>query len=288
MSNKEVDDLKTQVKEKSTLINELRAQLAAAELKLAQKDSEQKTVHLKTAIPAPLPASAPASYTPRYIQDAHPYPWPYNGLIHKDNTCFLVIDMQNDFCAPGGYVDHMGYDLKAMRAPIEPINRVLKVARAKGYMVAHTREGHMPDLSDLPANKRWRSKQAKGEIGSDGTLGRILVRGSKGQDTIPECYPLPNEVVIDKPGKGSFIGTNLELILRTKHIQNLVIAGVTTDVCCHTTMRDANDMGFECLLLSDCTAATDFGDHLFALKMVTMQGGVFGCHATADQFISVL
>jgi len=287
MSTKEIEELKLQVREKTALAAELKANLAAAELKLAQKEHENKS-HFKAAVAAPSTGLVPATFTPRFIVDANPYAWPYNGLLHKDNTCILVIDMQNDFCAPGGYVDHMGYDLKAMRAPIEPISRLLKASRAKGYFIVHTREGHMPDLSDLPANKRWRSKQAKGEIGSEGTLGRILVRGSKGQDTIPELYPVAGEPVIDKPGKGSFVGTNLDLILRTHGIQNLVLCGVTTDVCVHTTMRDANDMGFECLLLSDCTAATDAGDHLFALKMITMQGGVFGCHSTADQLIAVL
>jgi len=288
MANKETEDLKQLVKEKTAMIAELRAQVATLELKAAEKAQEHKSAHFKSAVPHPVPATPHDASTPRHIAEAKPYAWPYNGLIHKDNTAIIVIDMQNDFCAPGGYVDHMGYDLKAMRAPIEPIQHVLKAAREKGYFIIHTREGHMPNLSDLPANKRWRSKQAKGEIGSEGTLGRILIRGSKGQDTIPECYPLPDETVIDKPGKGSFVGTNLELILRTKGIQNLVLAGVTTDVCVHTTMRDANDMGFECLLLSDCTAATDPGDHLFALKMITMQGGVFGCHTTSDRFIAVL
>jgi nicotinamidase-related amidase len=283
----EIDALKKELAEKTLVINELRQQLAQLELKHAEKEQEHKSAHFKEAVPHPVSA-APANGTGRHIPDAKPYAWPYNGAWNKDNTAIIVIDMQNDFCAPGGYVDHMKYDLKAMRAPIEPIQRVLKAAREKGYYIIHTREGHMPDLSDCPANKRWRSKQAKGEIGSDGALGRILVRGSKGQDTIPECYPLPHETVIDKPGKGSFIGTNLELILRTRHIQNVVLCGVTTDVCVHTTMRDANDMGFECLLLSDCCAATDVADHIFALKMITMQGGVFGCHCTSHQFVNNL
>ena len=217
-----------------------------------------------------------------------PYPWPFDGDLTPKNTALIIIDMQTDFCGKGGYVDAMGYDLSLTRSGLEPTARVLDAVRPLGMLVVHTREGHRADLSDCPPNKLWRSKRIGAGIGDEGPCGRILVRGEPGWEIVPEVAPVDGELVVDKPGKGAFYATDLDLLLRTRGVTHLILTGITTDVCVHTTMRDANDRGYECLLLSDCTGATDVGNYQAALQMVLMQGGVFGAVAPSAALLDAL
>jgi nicotinamidase-related amidase len=219
-------------------------------------------------VPTPTP---PPAYRPGWV-DATPGPFP----LPTGALALVVIDMQRDFLLPGGFGESLGNDVSLLQRVVPPLSRLLAAARAAGILVVHTREGHQPDLSDCPPAKLLRGSPSK-RIGDPGPYGRILIRGEYGHDILDEVAPAPGEVVIDKPGKGAFYATNLDLVLRTNGITHIVLTGITTDVCVHTTMREANDRGYECLILSDCTGATDPANHAAALHMVTMQGGVFGC-----------
>jgi nicotinamidase-related amidase len=191
-------------------------------------------------------------------------------------TALLVIDMQRDFCAPGGYADLAGLDVSLLRAPIPVLQRLLAAARELGLLVIHTREGHRADLSDLTECKRMRAANAGAAIGTQGPLGRLLVRGEYGHDLIDELQPLTGEPVVDKPGYSAFASTDLDLLLRNRGIKALVVTGVTTEVCVSSTLRDAVERGYACTLVSDACASPYPELHAAALAMVEVEGGVFG------------
>jgi nicotinamidase-related amidase len=199
----------------------------------------------------------------------------------------LIIDMQRDFVEKGGFGEMLGNDVSLVRRAIEPTRRVLEVARRLGYTVIHTREGHRPDLSDAPITKLRRGKLTTG-IGDVGPMGRVLVRGEYGHDIIPELYPLEGEPVIDKPGKGSFCETDLHLVLQNRGIRTLVVCGVTTEVCVHTTVREANDRGYECVVLEDCTGSYFPEFQRVAIEMIKAQGGIFGWVSDSERAIRAL
>jgi biuret amidohydrolase len=222
------------------------------------------------------------------VVDAEPFAWPYSGAIDRARTALLCIDWQTDLCDPGGYIASMGYDVGLLRAGLVPTQRVLAAARQAGWKVIHTREGHRPDLSDCPENKLWRSRRIGVGIGGGGPYGRILVRGEPGWEIVPEVAPIAGEIIVDKPSNGAFYATDLDLLLHRASITHLVFTGIATDVGVHATLREANDRGFECLLLSDCTGATDYGNYEASLKMVTMQGGLLGAVAPSTALLAAL
>lgn len=219
---------------------------------------------------------------------ARPYTWPFDGAFSPADTALIIIDMQVDFCSLDGWCAQCQGDPMPMAAVIAPTARLLAAMRAAGFPVIHTREGHRADMSDLAANKRWRSARGGAEIGTVGPCGRMLTRGAPGWEIVPELAPLAGEPVVDKPGKGSFYATDLEHILRTRGIRNLIFTGVTTDCCVHTTMRDANDRGFECMLVEDCCAATLPQNHASILAFTQMGHGLFGTVARSVDLIGTI
>jgi biuret amidohydrolase len=215
--------------------------------------------------------------------DAEPYAYEFDLA----QTALLIIDMQRDFLEPGGFGEMLGNDVSRLRRAIEPNRRILAAWRAAGLKVIHTREGHRADLSDLSPAKKLRGR-SKTSIGDVGPMGRILVRGEPGHDIIPELYPLPAEPVIDKPGKGAFFGTDLHTILRDNDIQKLVVTGVTTEVCVNTTVREANDRGYDCLVLEDCVGSYFPEFQEMGLKMIKAQGGIFGWVSDSARILAAL
>lgn len=215
-----------------------------------------------------------------------PYDFPIGGEFDPQRTALMIIDMQRDFCDQEGYMVTRGDDVSAARAIIPRIQEVRAAARKRGIKVIYTREGHRPDLSDLPSSKRLKTALAGAEIGSEGPLGRLLVRGEPGWDFIPELMPEREEVVIDKPGTGAFHGTDLQHVLTTSGIENLILTGVTTGVCVTTTAREANDRGFNVLVISDCCAEPLQSNHDMALQLLTIEGGYLATVAHAGAFFT--
>ena len=212
---------------------------------------------------------------------------PYEFAFAPATTALVIIDMQRDFLEPGGFGESLGNDVSLLRRTILPIRRLLDRARTAGLAVIHTREGHRPDLADLPPAKRARGRPSLA-IGDCGAMGRLLVRGEPGHDIIPELCPLPGEPVIDKPGKGAFYATDLEPMLRHRGIKQMIVCGVTTEVCVNTTVREANDRGFDCLVLEDCVGSYFPEFQEMGLRMIKAQGGIFGWVGQSPSVIAAL
>ena len=220
---------------------------------------------------------------PHKVMKAEPYELEFDPAA----TALVIIDMQRDFVMPGGFGEALGNDVALLWSTVDPIRRMLEAARRLGMLIVHTREGHRPDLSDCPPSKLTRGRGAR-RIGDPGPMGRILVRGEPGHEIVPELAPKAGEVVIDKPGKGAFFATDLELILRDRSIKTLIVCGVTTEVCVNTTVREANDRGFECVVLSDCVGSYFHEFHVAALAMVKAQGAIFGWVSDSKRALSAL
>jgi nicotinamidase-related amidase len=215
--------------------------------------------------------------------DALPYPFTFEPA----RAALIIIDMQRDFLEPGGFGAALGNDVELLRRAVAPTQQLLAAARAAGMLVVHTREGHRPDLADLPPAKAARGRFPIG-IGHPGPMGRILVRGEIGHDIIAELAPLAGEPVVDKPGKGAFYATDLDAILKIRGIAQLIVCGVTTEVCVNTTVREANDRGYDCLALRDCTASYFPEFHELGLRMIAAQGGIFGWVGESAAVIAAL
>jgi biuret amidohydrolase len=214
---------------------------------------------------------------------AQPYPF----TLSPGQCALLLIDMQRDFLEPGGFGSLLGNDVQLLRRTIAPTVLLLQAARAAQMLIVHTREGHRPDLADLPPAKKSRGHLKIG-IGDPGPMGRILIRGEAGHDIIPELYPEAGEPVIDKPGKGAFYATDLEAILRNRGIRQLLVCGVTAEVCVSTTVREANDRGYDCMIIEDCTGSYFPEFHRSALAMTVAQGGIFGWVGRSGDVIAAL
>ena len=212
---------------------------------------------------------------------ADPAPVP----IDLDRTAIVIIDMQRDFLEPGGFGDSLGNDIAQLARVVAPCQALLEGARALGMAIIHTREGHRPDLTDAPRAKIERGEPAM-RIGAPGPMGRILIRGEPGHDIVPELYPQPGEPVIDKPGKGAFYATDLHAILRNRNINALIVCGVTTEVCVHTTVREANDRGYRCIVPGDCCGSYIPEFHEVGLRMIAAQGGIFGWVSDSSKILS--
>lgn len=217
------------------------------------------------------------------VLDAEPSPLP----IDRATTALVIIDMQRDFLEPGGFGESLGNDVSLLAAAVPPTRALLDAARAAGLLVVHTREGHAPDLSDAPPAKRERGEPTV-RIGEPGPMGRILIRGEPGHDIIPALRPLENEPVIDKPGKGAFYATGLGPLLEQRGIATLLVCGVTTEVCVHTTVREANDRGYRCVVVADACGSYIPAFHEAGLAMIKAQGGIFGWVSDSTSVIAAL
>jgi len=215
--------------------------------------------------------------------DAEPAP----VAVDFARTALIVIDMQRDFLEPGGFGETLGNDVSLLARAVVPTARVLEAARAAGILVIHTREGHRPDLSDAPPAKLERGEPSK-RIGDKGPMGRILIRGEAGHDIVPDLYPRAGEPVIDKPGKGAFFATDLDAMLRNFGVEYLLVCGVTTEVCVHTTIREGNDRGYRCIALGDCCASYFPEFHEMGLRMIAAQGGIFGWVSSSNAAVAAL